>query len=164
MVKRIISFALVLACMVVIFLMSAESGEESTDTSDGVVYFIAKMTVSGFSEMTEAEKLGVIDNMSGFIRTAGHFCEFAALGFLSLNALLTFNIKFWLKAGYAFLFSVFYAVTDEIHQYFVPDRACDIKDIAVDSLGAFTGIAILGIIVIVLKLRSRKNDTQNRAV
>jgi VanZ family protein len=43
----------------------------------------------------------------------------------------------------AFSISLGYAVFDEIHQYFIPGRACEIGDILVDAAGA--GVAsILG--------------------
>ncbi len=165
LLKRAISFILLLACMVAIFLMSAQKGDESTDTSNGVVYYVAKIFVKDFANMSLPEQQDIMNSMSGFIRTAGHFCEFAALGFLSLNALLTFELQFWKKALFSFLFSVFYAITDEIHQYFVPDRVCDIKDVLVDSLGAATGIAFLTVCFLTFaRFRSRKNDTQDNTV
>ncbi len=161
--KRTISVLLVLAWMVVIFLMSAESGDESTDTSNGVICFIASITVADFDDMSDAQRQEIIQKMSGFVRTAGHFIEFAVLGFLSFNMLRTFKIKESKCIIFAFGFSVLYAVTDEIHQYFVPNRVCDIKDIAVDSLGAATGVALMCFLVIIstkIKNRKSKNGTK----
>ncbi len=166
-VKCVISFVLLGLWMAVIFIMSAENGQESTDTSNGVVYYIAKITVADFESLSTAEQQEIMYAMSGTIRTMGHFCEFAVLGALSLNALLTFRLKRWQMWGLAFVFSLLYAVSDEIHQYFVPDRVCDIMDVAVDSLGALTGIAVLGILVVIaakLKVGKHKNDTQNNTV
>ena len=161
-IKRILSFVAVLVWMVVIFLFSAENSKESSKTSDGVVAFIASITVDGFDEMTDEQKAEVIDSMSAFVRTAAHFCSFALLGFLSLNALLTFETKLQFKALYAWLFSVFYAFTDELHQYFVPGRACDIMDIAVDSTGALTGVlAMLLLITLIKYFKTKKNKKYN---
>ena len=36
-----------------------------------------------------------------------------------------------------------YAVTDEIHQAFVPGRACAPMDVLIDSAGAATGAALM---------------------
>ena len=33
------------------------------------------------------------------------------------------------------LFSIFYGITDEIHQYFVPGRSASISDVGLDSIG-----------------------------
>ena len=156
-VKRTASVVLLILWMAVIFIMSAENGQESTDTSDGVVYYIAKAITPGFESLSLAEQQEIKDSMSGFIRTMGHYCEFAVLGALSFNVLLNFELKMWQKALFSFAFSVIYAVSDEIHQYFVPDRVCDIADVAVDSLGATTGIVTMCILVaVVKKLKSGK--------
>ena len=33
------------------------------------------------------------------------------------------------------LFSIFYGITDEIHQYFVPGRSASVSDVGLDSIG-----------------------------
>ena len=38
------------------------------------------------------------------------------------------------------LFGVFYASTDELHQYFVPGRSARLFDVGIDTLGVLTGI------------------------
>ncbi|MBN1960169.1 MAG: VanZ family protein [Deltaproteobacteria bacterium] len=56
----------------------------------------------------------------------------------------------------AFSFSAIYAISDEIHQAFVPGRTCDIYDWLADIIGALIGIAFF----IKLK-RMTKNKIQN---
>ncbi len=41
-----------------------------------------------------------------------------------------------------FLISLIYAILDEFHQSFVPNRDASIKDILIDSLGIFTSMII----------------------
>lgn len=48
-----------------------------------------------------------------------------------------------------------YAVTDEFHQYFVPGRCCDWKDMCIDSAGVATGCLLC--LLVVLKL-TRKTE------
>lgn len=36
-----------------------------------------------------------------------------------------------------------YAGTDEFHQYFVPGRACSLRDVCIDSAGAILGVLIM---------------------
>ena len=62
------------------------------------------------------------------------------LGALVMNALCkSFEIGkryiFW-----GFMICVIYAVSDEVHQAFVPGRGPALKDVLIDSAGAFTGI------------------------
>lgn len=46
----------------------------------------------------------------------------------------------WRDAGFAFVFAVAYAVTDEIHQWFEPSRQGHPLDVAIDALGAAAGL------------------------
>ncbi|MBS1518468.1 MAG: VanZ family protein [Bacteroidetes bacterium] len=41
---------------------------------------------------------------------------------------------------FAFLFTVLYGVTDEFHQYFVPNRSCEFYDLLADAAGAAIGL------------------------
>ncbi|MBI1974847.1 MAG: VanZ family protein, partial [Parcubacteria group bacterium] len=41
------------------------------------------------------------------------------------------------SGGVAFWVAVIYAITDEIHQIFVPGREATIRDFLIDALGAF---------------------------
>ena len=41
-----------------------------------------------------------------------------------------------LALEYAFLFTALYGITDEMHQYFVPNRSCEFYDWAADVTGA----------------------------
>lgn len=45
---------------------------------------------------------------------------------------------------FAFLFSFLFAASDEIHQYFVPGRFCEIKDLISDGVGIIVGILTYG--------------------
>lgn len=47
----------------------------------------------------------------------------------------------------AWAFSVAYAASDEIHQLFVPGRACMPLDVLIDSSGALAGVAIFALVV-----------------
>ncbi len=68
------------------------------------------------------------------LRKLAHAAEYAVLGFLLLRALGRASASFWLGAGYA--------VTDEIHQAFVPGRHGSPLDVAIDAAGVAIGIAL----------------------
>ncbi|MCX5694624.1 MAG: VanZ family protein, partial [Candidatus Omnitrophica bacterium] len=71
-----------------------------------------------------------------FLRKAAHVGEYFILTFLLFRAFTgTFKIS-----GFCFficpaIFSFLYAVSDEIHQYFVLGRCCSVKDVLIDSIG-----------------------------
>ena len=50
-----------------------------------------------------------------------------------------------------------YAITDEVHQSFVPERDCMVRDMCIDGLGAFMGVVFyICIVAIVKKLILKK--------
>ncbi len=71
-----------------------------------------------------------------------HFAEYALLGAL-LTLALSAHRSLPRGSSYlpAFLISALYALSDEIHQAFVPTRTCDVRDLLVDAAGA--GSAVL---------------------
>ncbi len=67
-----------------------------------------------------------------------HFSEYTVLGGLFFRAALNSESE-WLRLRpffWAVVFSSLYAMTDEIHQSFVPNRCCDVFDWLADTLGA----------------------------
>jgi VanZ family protein len=65
------------------------------------------------------------------LRKLAHAAEFAVLGFLLMRA--TGRARVALAAG------ILYAISDEIHQEFVPGREGSPLDVAIDSIGVVTG-------------------------
>lgn len=140
-----ISAVLLVAVMVTIFLLSAENGEQSSNTSGTFVKFLT--FILGFTPPEDV------------VRTLGHFCEFAALGFLSANMLFAYKNK--LKPVLTALLSLGYAVTDEIHQIFVPERACQLSDLAVDFGGIILGTIVFSVIYLIIKRFERCKNESN---
>ncbi|HVM68784.1 MAG TPA: VanZ family protein [Gaiellaceae bacterium] len=68
------------------------------------------------------------------LRKLAHVTEYAILGGLLLRAL---RDRMWL----AFALGVAYAVTDEVHQTFVPGRRGAATDVLIDAVGVALGIA-----------------------
>ena len=74
--------------------------------------------------------------VGGVLSSGAHAAEYAIFGFLLLRALDARIVAF--AAGIA------YAITDEIHQSFVPGRVASGIDLLVDAVGLLVGIALLG--------------------
>lgn len=62
------------------------------------------------------------------------------LAFGGLSFLLTIFFLFYLKLNYSIFLSLFftllYGLSDEAHQFFVPGRTPDLRDVVADFLGA----------------------------
>ncbi len=142
-----VSWILVAVCMGIIFSLSAQNGEESSDLSGSFVMAILEWLK--------------IDIDEGLLRTCAHCLEFMGLSLLIFNATYsTWETKF--TPLIAFTGTVFYAITDEIHQIFVPDRAFQLSDILVDSTGALIGVTISFIMLkIILYIKKRRNCNGN---
>ena len=72
-----------------------------------------------------------------------------------MNYAYTTNRKTKEKVFYSTAFGIGYAVTDELHQFFVAGRSASIFDVCIDALGIVTGI---GIYVIMRKAIERLKD------
>ena len=149
-IKQIISISLVLAWMGLIFVFSARNADLSTNDSNLVGWFIGRHFVPGFADWTEAARQEFVENIDFFVRKVAHFLEYTVLGAMVGNAARNANIG-PRKEFASWLICIIYAATDEIHQYFVPGRACRLMDVAIDSAGALVGVAIFAMILTVLR-------------
>lgn len=142
-----ISWILVAVCMGIIFSLSAQNGEESSDLSGSFVMAILEWLK--------------IDIDEGLLRTCAHCLEFMGLSLLIFNATYS-TCETKLTPLIAFAGTVFYAITDEIHQIFVPGRAFQLSDLLVDSTGALIGvIASFVILKFILYIKKRRNCNGN---
>ena len=77
----------------------------------------------------------------------GHLVGYAILGFLLYRAfnrgLFGWNV---LAARNAFIFGFIYAVSDEIHQLFVPGRQASIADVGIDTAGILLGLLLVKVL------------------
>ncbi len=146
-VKLTLYFAVIL-WMAVIFSFSAQDGSASLESSDGVMYALLESFDSLLGSLP-------VERLSFYVRKCAHFFAYFVLGVLTSCALSQS-----LCARRAVVSSlgvcVFYAATDELHQYFVPGRACRLFDVGVDSLGALCGIlAVCAVRSLVRRVKHR---------
>jgi VanZ family protein len=70
-----------------------------------------------------------------WLSVAYHFCIYFLLGFFIFLSSRIEKESFFL----GFFIALIYAGLDELHQYFVPGRACNIHDFLVDGVGILIG-------------------------
>ncbi|HBV43577.1 MAG TPA: hypothetical protein DEF14_04235 [Ruminococcaceae bacterium] len=133
-VLAVFFWLLAAACAGCIFWLSSKDGNQSQNMSDSVRGILMKL-------------FGPLLN-SFIVRKFAHFFEYAVLGFLIGCALFLSRRRF--SPITAVICSALYSISDEIHQYFVPGRACRIFDVGVDTLGALTGTLILALIILIV--------------
>ncbi|MFV2063357.1 MAG: VanZ family protein [Chloroflexota bacterium] len=103
-----------IAVMVTIFVLSSQSGLRISDDAD----------------------------IDGPLRTLAHFAIYATLAAALLYGLSRSTGPTLAGVLIAFAVTLLFAISDEIHQAFVPDRAAEIQDLVVDALGGAAGLAI----------------------
>ena len=132
-------FLVVLFLSVQIFLFSHSTGTESGGISKGLTAVLVSLLEKLFRG-ADREKL--FDILHVVVRKTAHFSLFFLLA-CSVQALarsyqLSMRKSALISAGYSFL----YAISDEIHQRFVPGRSGQITDVLIDFSGAVFGILI----------------------
>lgn len=127
-----VNWAPVLVWMTVIFLFSTDYFS-STNTAP----FIAPLLSNLFPDLAT----GHIESIVMLMRKLGHFSEYCILALLLMRAL---NAEFAEQSAksrinWSIALIVIYAVSDELHQAFVPSRTASPWDVLIDSLGGMCG-------------------------
>lgn len=139
--KKYLPWLAVAAWMAVIFLFSAQTGDNSGNTSGEIVKWVIGLFYRNFAELSVEKQTKILEIVHLLIRKGAHFSEYAVLALLTANALRPYPLSLLLRWVVPVAFCALYAVTDEIHQYFVPERACRFLDMCIDTAGAVFGTA-----------------------
>lgn len=149
---RVAAFLLLLFWMIVIFTMSAQPANESSQTSSKFVSKVIDVIYSDFEGFSVEKQTNITHSITFIVRKTAHFLEYFILGALAAITAFTFKKNsIYPKMLASALFSALYAVSDEVHQYFVPGRACRILDIGIDFAGSICAIVLMTIIILVAK-------------
>ena len=145
--KKKIAWFPTIVLMIIIFYFSNQPADVSSDLSGGISYQIVEFTVSMIDEAyNNKEILSLAERIDYPVRKLAHLTEYALLGMaITFGILYGSNVeKLNQKRQYVFVQGIgsFYAMTDEIHQLFVPGRAGRMSDVLIDSIGIMFGFGI----------------------
>lgn len=132
--KNKFNIILVIIWMSIIFILSSYNGNDSSEQSGVIVNFLANIL-----NINNIELLNLI------IRKFAHFTEYSILGFLVMNLVKDYNKKYIIIS---IITCIIYAVSDEVHQLFVPGRSCQLMDVLIDSFGSIIGIYLYKLLFI----------------
>ncbi len=130
-------FMLLILWMIVIFCFSHQPVNESIRLSGSISKPIAEKLESIIKIDVDEE------NFDYMIRKFSHFMEYMILGILMYLASVKSNIPKNNKLLCCILLCALYAVTDEIHQAFVPGRGPKVFDVIIDTIGSIAGILMI---------------------
>lgn len=140
---RKIVILLCLFWMGFIFYMSSNNGEISHQESNKIVNLIENKTKN---ENFEANKSIVKEQqvkekrLDYLVRKNAHAFMYMVLALLVSSVFFMYNKRGKNTIVYILFICLFYAVTDEFHQSFVPERTSAVSDVLVDLGGALIGV------------------------
>lgn len=130
-----------------IFYLSSQNAEISSETSGSVIESVAGIFYPGFSDMSAAEQDEIVGAFQFIVRKTAHFSLYAVLGVLSFLSVISYkNIKYRIRILISAGICLLYAASDEFHQLFVAGRSGEIRDICIDFCGSLIAIAVLALL------------------
>lgn len=141
---RAVTLIVLILWMLLIFSLSAQAAAESASLSGGIKHKIFSLVYPDFDELTETEQQELLDKFP--IRKLAHFSAYFVLGVLSWLTFISYRkINYKLRCVFSFVWCILFAVSDEFHQYYVPGRSCEFRDVIIDSSGALLAIVIISL-------------------
>lgn len=134
---KVTAVLIVMAC---IFYLSSQNATVSRDLSHEVVALL-KGYVEGATWLTPSIREAYLSQPTTFTRKTAHFMIYLVLGFVTYLAVP----RVWpmrKRILFVLLLCCVYAITDEWHQFFVPGRGPQVRDVVIDTLGSSVGMGI----------------------
>jgi Predicted integral membrane protein len=136
-----------------IFIRSSKTSLESSEESGEIIKMIAGVIDRDFDNLPVEKQNDYISNLQFLVRKAAHFTAYTLLGILAAATAISFAKN--PLVGY--IYSIFYASSDEIHQRFVAGRSCELRDFLIDISGALLGIIIAFVFVSFINAIKKKH-------
>lgn len=139
-----LSFLPAILVMYLIYSFSAQTGEVSGDLSYKISYQIVETKNEVLNEGKSYEELAyAADGIHFYVRKAAHMSIYFLLAITVSFPLYVYRVRgLWLML-LAGIICVSFAGLDEYHQSFVAGRGPSLRDVGIDSIGAFIGILLV---------------------
>ena len=105
-----------------------------------LIFLLSHQTATQSGKLSNKVKKAIKAKKS--VRKYAHFFEYMILGIISF---FVFKNTVHPKLN-SFLLCYIYASLDEIHQYFIEGRHCQVKDVLIDCSGSLIGIFLVSLI------------------
>lgn len=144
--KKVFHTILVILWMFVIFNFSSQNGPKSTKTSDVVTSMVVNVTTNVTNkDISREEVKKKVEDSTFLVRKTAHFTEYLILGILVFQLLSDYTKISKKTIIFCLLICYLYAVSDEVHQIFIPGRTAKIMDTFIDGAGSLFGIILANI-------------------
>lgn len=156
---RIVLWVLLAGWLLLIFSMSAKTGESSGGLSRRITEAVFGVWEKIVSYESELQSQKAFDRMHFFIRKGAHFTEYAILGTLIFSLTQTYFMRYKKAYPLSVIASAVYAASDEFHQGFTDGRSPQITDVGIDTLGAAVGCVFALLVWMLIYKVSKRKDT-----
>lgn len=126
--------ALLVVWMAAIFAFSAQPGQGSSALSDALAAILQRL---GLGIPTEL--------LTFLLRKAAHAFAYFVLGVLIFRLLQLSTLSRLSAALGSLAFVLVYAISDELHQVFVPGRSGEVRDVLIDVTAGAVGILLMAL-------------------
>ena len=152
--KKIIAILLLFMFAGGMYYFSSQDGITSSKQSNTALKVIEeireKVTLKDERVISIKEKvfnkLKQFGSKSYVVRKLAHFSIYACIGIAMAYVIYLFSKRVLISSFLAFILTAIYAYYDEFRQLSVTGRSGSLKDVFIDSLGAFSGILLFAIL------------------
>lgn len=150
--KRVYGVFIIILWLCVIFFFSNSDASLSTIHTNIAINKLIELSEHNAFFNFMLTKLTENYSLVYSIRKLAHLTIFCVLQII-VFAVMMRNKKSILSATICSMLVVtMYAIFDEIHQYFIPGRSCQLKDVFIDMAGGSVGLLISYISIILKKM------------
>ena len=165
---KIIGISLVIIWMVIIYMFSNMSGNESNNKSEGTINIVIEKTLDktndiGITNKHPSEKKikKYVNNLNYPLRKCMHASIYLILSLFIINVLKLYKISSYKLCFLTILICLIYASIDEYHQTFVIGRTGQIKDVLIDITGSEIGYLVY---LIIISFKNLFNKTKTKKI
>ncbi|MFV0527922.1 MAG: VanZ family protein [Lachnospiraceae bacterium] len=145
-ILRPLSFLPALLVMYLIFSLSGQQGDVSSNLSYNISYKAVELGSQILKKEFNEEQLSTYaDKIHYYVRKTGHMAEYFILALCVSFPLYVYGLRGLPLLFIAGIICVSFAALDEFHQSFVAGRTAAVKDVLIDSVGIFLGITVVRI-------------------
>ena len=160
-ILRAILIVLLLLQMWIIFGFSNQDGETSGSISRKITEIITK-NINSIQNLPKDEKEIKLKKIEHIVRKLAHFSIYTVIGVLLMSLMSTYKIKQKNRIIISAVIGLLYAISDEIHQAFVPGRGPLVSDVFIDFSGVIMGMLIAYIIIRFCLSKFFKNEVRSK--
>ncbi len=139
----ILKYGSLVIWLIVIFLFSNQIATNSSALSGSIVEAI-KPWFQGTPESA----------LTFLVRKSAHIGLYFILGLLTYSIASEYKVSARRQILYSWMFVIVYAISDEIHQMFVPGRSGEVGDVLIDSFAGLLGIVVCYYLLVRFKRKS----------